>query len=40
MKKVTFEQEIDIWLIFWGITALIFVIMWCVVNFKNNPKNK
>lgn len=40
MKKITIEQEINIWLIFWCGAALIFTIMWCIANFKNNPKNK
>lgn len=38
--KTTLEEEINIWLIFWGGTALIFIIMWCIANFKINTDNK
>lgn len=38
--KTTLEEEINIWLLFWGGTALIFVIMWCIANFKTNTDNK
>jgi len=38
--KTTLEEEINIWLLFWGGTALIFIIMWCIANFKTNTDNK
>lgn len=37
--KTTLE-EINIWLMFWGGTALIFIILWCIANFKTNTDNK
>jgi hypothetical protein len=40
MIKTTLEEEINIWLIFWGGTALIFTIMWCIAHFKINTDNK
>ena len=35
MRKTTLEEEINIWLLFWGGTALVFVVFWCIANFKN-----
>ena len=37
--KTTLEEEINIWLIFWGSTALIFIIMWCIANYKKAFKS-
>jgi hypothetical protein len=37
--KTTLEEEINIWLLFWGSTALIFIIMWCIAHFKINTDN-
>lgn len=36
MIKTTLEEEINIWLIFWCGTALVFVVFWCITNLKNN----
>jgi hypothetical protein len=33
--KTTLEEEINIWLMFWGGAALIFIILWCSVHLKN-----
>lgn len=40
MIKTTLEEEINIWLIFWCGTALIFVVFWCIANLKTNTDNK
>lgn len=38
--KTTLEEEINIWLMFWGGTALMFVILWCYTNLRDNTENK
>ena len=29
---MSLEQEINVWLLFWGITALIFAILWIITQ--------
>ena len=38
--KTTLEEEINIWLIFWGGTIIFFLILWCDTNLRNNTENK
>lgn len=40
MIKTTLEEEINIWLLFWGGTALVFVVFWCIINLKNEKNGK
>jgi hypothetical protein len=31
---MSLEQEINVWLLFWGGAALIFAILWIITQFK------